>query len=328
VPGSDSGASKSHIKVTQLSAHEGSVEVDLADNQQVVIHGVTFTASDNGAGVWTTDAQAASVAAGSLVAGATSVQIRSAEDQVAFSNLRMQCDPGLVIGEGEVDLDGNHQSRITLKATDVPVLMLVAVKWQMKLSGLVSGDLTYTGTDQGGSAKGQLAMTHAKFNLLPWLGKVTSMVGLPDITDVEVDKATADYAYKDHTLHLTNLDIRKNDVTRIAGSIDIDPTGQIDGRLKLGLPSTVTGKWPALQDKVFSVQSDDYNWADVHLTGTPAHLEEDLTPRLLAVGVNQGTDLLNQAVQKAQDLYKNPDTDLINQATQKASDLYKGIMGK
>jgi hypothetical protein len=72
-----------------------------------------------------------------------------------------------------------------------------------------------------------------------------------------------------------------------------------------GLPSIVTSKWPQLQDKVFSVQLDDYNWAEVHLTGTPDHLQEDLTPRLLTVGMGQGGDLLNQAAQKASDLFNN-----------------------
>lgn len=141
------------------------------------------------------------------------------------------------------------------------------------------------------------------------LSKVTSMVGVQDISDVEVDKATADYEWKDHTLHLSNLDIRKNDVTRLAGNVDIDATGQVDGHIKLGLPSTVTSKWPQLQTAVFPIQTDDYNWADVHVTGTADHLQEDLSSRLLTAGVQsgvgQGTDLINQATQKATDLYNN-----------------------
>jgi hypothetical protein len=185
----------------------------------------------------------------------------------------------------------------------VPVSMLVAVEWQMKLSGLVSGDLDYNGNDLGGDAKGQLAVNHGKFNVLPWLDKVTSMVGLQDISDVEVDKATTDFEWKDGALHLTNLDMRKNAVIRIAGMVDIDAQNQVDGKLKLGLPSVVTAKWPQMQAQVFPVQLEDYNWAEVHLTGTPDHLQEDLTPRLLTAGMGQGTDLLNQATQKATDLF-------------------------
>ncbi len=148
-------------------------------------------------------------------------------------------------------------------------------------------------------------MNHAKFNILPWLGKVTALVNLPDITDVEVDKATTDFEWKDGKLGLTNIDVRKNDVVRIAGTADIDPTGRVDARLKLGLPSNVTSKWPDLQTKVFSVQLEDYNWTEVHLTGPPDHLQEDLSPRLLAVGVQQGGSLLDQATQKASELYKS-----------------------
>jgi len=296
---------KAHIQVTQISAQEGLVEIDFSDNRKILIHGVSFESATNGAGVWTTQLQATSIVAGSLEAGASSVQIRGEQDKIIFSSLRMQCDQGAVTGDGEVALNGEHDTRVDLKAVDVPITMLVAVEWQMKLSGMASGDLHYVGNDHGGSAKGQFAVGHGKFNVLPWLGKVTSLVGLQDISDVEVDKATTDYEWKDRALHLTNLDVRKNDVTRIAGEIDVDPQGHVDGKIKLGLPSVITAKWPQLQEKVFSVQLDDYNWAEVHLTGTADHLQEDLTPRLLAVGLGQGTDLLNQAAQKATDLFNS-----------------------
>ena len=191
--------------------------------------------------------------------------------------------------------------------------MLVAMEWQMKLSGQVSGDLHYTGNAQSGTAKGSLVVNHGKFNVLPMLGKLTAMVGMQDISDMEVDKATSDYEWKDHVLHLSNLDIRKNDVTRLAGTVDIDANQQVDGRIKLGLPSTVTSKWPQLQTAVFPVQTEDYNWTDVHVTGTPDHLQEDLSSRLLTAGLNSGA---------------TQSTDLINQATQKATDLLNSFLGK
>jgi len=304
-PESIPAPSRGRIQVTRISAQEGTAEIDFSGDRKVVIHGVAFESANNGAGVWTTQLQAASIAAGSLAAGASSVQIRGEQDKITFSDLRMQCDPGVVTGDGEVALSGEHEARVALKAVDVPVTMLVAVEWQMKLSGVAGGDLHYEGNDQGGSASGRLAVSHGKFNVLPWLGKVTALVGLQDISDVEVDKATADFEWKDRALHLTNLDVRKNDVARIAGKIDVDAQGQVDGKLKLGLPSFVTVKWPQLQEKVFPVQLEDYNWADVHLTGTPDHLQEDLTPRLLAAGLGQGTDLMNQATQKATDLFNS-----------------------
>jgi hypothetical protein len=306
-PAGSSGSSfrPSRIQVTRLSAQEGSVEMDFSDDRKVVLHGVGFNASSNGAGVWTTQLQATNIVAGSLAAGASSVQIRGADGKITFSNLHMQCDPGIITGDGEVALDGTHQAEMDLKAVDLPLAMLVAVDWQMELTGLVTGDLHYEGDDQGGGATGQIAVNHGKFNVLPWLGKVTAMVGLQDISNVEVDKATSDFTWKDRALHLSNLDVRKTNVTRIGGTVDVDAKGVVDGKLKLGLPSTVTAKWPDLQTKVFPVQMEDYNWADVHLTGTPDHLQEDLAPRLLAAGVGQGTDLLNQATQKATDLLNN-----------------------
>ena len=298
-----SGAPR-RVQVTDLTAHEGEVTVQLSGDRRIFAHGVAFQAGDNGAGVWTTELQALSVESGSLTAGASSVDIRGEQDKVTFSNLRVQCAQGFITGNGEMALDGGHDAKVTLKATGVPVTMLVAVSWQMQLTGLADGDLNYTGDDKSGTATGQIAVSQGKFNVLPWLGKVTALVSLPDITGVEVDKATSDFSWKDGTLHLTNIDVRKNDVTRIAGDVEIDPGGQVDGHLKLGLPSTVTARWPDLQTKIFSDQHDDFNWADVHLTGTPDHLQEDLTARLVAFGEQEGSGLINQATQKSMDLLK------------------------
>jgi len=304
-PAGETTEPKGRIQVTQLAAQDGTVEVDFSDDRKVLVHGVSFQSADNGAGVWETQLQATSLTAGSLQAGASAVQIRGDSDKLTFSDLRMQCDPGAVTGEGEVALTGGHDAKVDLKAVDVPITMLVAVAWQMNLSGLVTGDLHYTGNDTSGSAKGQLAVNHGKFNIFPWLGKVTALVGLQDISNVEVDKATSDFDWKDGALHLSNVDVRKIDVTRIEGLVDIDVNGQVDGKLKLGLPSSITAKWPQMQDKIFSIQREDYNWADVHLTGTPDHLEEDLTPRLLSAGMGQGTDLLNGAAKQATDLFNS-----------------------
>ncbi|MCE0499503.1 MAG: AsmA-like C-terminal region-containing protein [Methylacidiphilales bacterium] len=292
------------MQVTELTAHEGEVTVQLSGERQILVHGVAFQASDNGAEMWTTELQASSVEAGALMADTISVEIRGEQDKVTFSNLRMQCAQGFITGNGEMELNGGHDAKVTLKATDVPVTMLVAVPWQVQLTGLADGDLNYTGDDNSGAATGQIVVSQGKFNVLPWLGKVTALVSLPDITGVEVDKATSDFSWKDGTLHLTNIDVRKNDVTRIGGDVEIDSGGQVDGHLKLGLPSTVTARWPDLQTKIFSEQHDDFNWADVHLTGTPDHLQEDLTARLVALGAQEGSGLINQATQKTMDLLK------------------------
>ena len=149
-------------------------------------------------------------------------------------------------------------------------------------------------------------MNHGKFNVLPWLGKVTTLVGLPDITDVEVDKATTDFAWKDHALHLTQhrRAQERRDADRAARSMSTR-RGKVDGKLKLGLPRTITAKWPQLAGQVFPVQFEDYNWADVHLTGTPDHLQEDLTPRLLAAGLGPGRRSAEPGHAKGDDLFNN-----------------------
>lgn len=299
--------SRNSVQITQLTARQGEAEIRLSDNKEVLLHGVAFVSSDNGANVWTTELQAASIVAGPLETSSNSVHIRGDREKITFSDLRMHCGQGegMISGDGEMAFSGKHEAHAALTATAVPITMLVGAQWTMKLSGLVTGNLAYEGTDQSSLAHGRIAVSEGKFNVLPWLGKITALVSLPDITDTQVDKATADFEWKEHTLHLTNLDIRKNDVVRISGDTLVDAQSQIDGHLKLGLPSTITARWPQLQDKVFPDQHEDYNWADVHMTGSPDHLQEDLTSRVLAVGMDQGSGLINQATQKTMDLLKS-----------------------
>lgn len=302
---SSGNGGKHRIAVTQLSAREGEVEIDLAGGHQILLHGVAFNSADNGAGVWTTQLEASSIAAGSLMLGSSAVQIRGDAEKLTFSDLRMQCADGGITGEGEMKLDDGHDFRAGLKAVDVPVVMLVAAKWQMKLSGLATGNVTYEGNDQGAQAQGQLSLGSAKFNVVPFLSQMVVLVGLPDITNMTVDKATTDFTWKDHVLHLTNIDIRNNGVIRLAGATDIDANEQVDGRLKIGLPKLILSRWPQLQSDVFSVASEDYGWADMHLTGTPDHLKEDLSSRVIATGIQSGSSLINQGAQKAVETLKS-----------------------
>jgi hypothetical protein len=168
---------------------------------------------------------------------------------------------------------------------------------------VLSGKLTYEGDDSNASAQGNISVANGKFNLFPWLGKATMLVGLPDVGGMEVDKADSDIAWKDHTLSLTNIDVRKEGVFRISGQDNIAADGTMDGHLKVGLPTSAIAKWPKLQTEVFSFAQDDFSWADVHVTGTPEAPQEDLSPRLLSVTAEQGTDLLKQGAQKATDLF-------------------------
>jgi len=292
------------IQVNAISGDQGDVTVRVSGSETITIHGVMFDAATHGGDQWTTDVQTTSISAGTLITGPGSVHLQSNGDKVAFDNLAVHCGEGQIAGSGEVTLDGHHAIHGDFTANSVPVTMLVSAPWQMKVSGLAGGTLAYQSDDSSATATGKMSVSGGKFNVLPGLGKLTALVGLPDITGVELDQATSDFSWKDHVLHLQNIDVRKTNVTRVAGQVDLTPDGQVDGRLKLGLPSTVTARWPKLQTDIFSTAQDDYNWADVHLTGTPDNLQEDLTPRLLALGAAQGGDLLKSTAQHAMDLIK------------------------
>lgn len=294
------------VRVTGVTAAQGEVTVRLSDTQKMIIHGVSFHADTPGGGTnWTTQLQASSIAAGTLTTGTGSVQLHSDTGKVDFSDLAIHCGDGQITGNGDLGLTAPHTLHGTFNATAVPISMLVATRWQVKVSGLVTGTATYQGDDNAATATGKLSVANGKFNLFPWLGKATVLVGLPDIGDTAVDQATTDFTWKNHLLTLQNIDIRKNDIFRIAGQATIAADDNCDGHLQLGLPTSAISKWPKLQTDVFSSAHDDFSWTDVHVTGTPDNLQEDLSSRLLAVGAAQGSQLLQQGAQKAGDFLNN-----------------------
>jgi hypothetical protein len=290
------------IRVTEVSGSEGEVVLHTSDNQAINIHGVSFHSDSPGGAEWTTELKAAAIDAGTLTTDTASVELHSDASSLTFNNLSIHSGDGEIAGSGELDLAAPHALKGNFTANAVPITALVASRWQVKLSGLVSGTLSYQGDDNNGTATGHVSVAGGKFNLFPWLGKATMLVGLPDVGGMEVDKAEADVAWKNHIFSLTNIDVRKENIFRVAGQADIAPDDTIDGHLKFGLPTSAVSKWPKIQTEVFSTAQDDFSWTDVHVTGTPEAPQEDLSPRLLAVGVEQGGDLLKQGAQKAGDL--------------------------
>jgi hypothetical protein len=302
-PGAETSSSSSgpSIRVESLTAQSGEVKIALADDRQIVFENVSFEASNSGGAVWTTQVRTGAISALPLQADGSSFSLRSDPDKITLSDLHVACGAGAIDGDGSVALDEGHAAHAELKALNVPIAMLVAAEWQVKLAGLASGNLIY----DAGMAHGKVALSQGRVNFLPWLGNVTALLNLPNFGDTDLDQASADFAWKDHAFGFTNIDVRKNGVARIDGQAVVDAHGQVDGRLRLGLPAAVLAKWPQLQASVFSTTQDETAWADFHLTGTPDHLQEDLSSRVLAVGAQQGGSLIDQAAKSAAALLKN-----------------------
>ena len=290
------------IRVNHVAATGGEVTILLGGNQTIEVHGVSLHADTSGGTDWTTQLQITSLAAGTFTTGIGSVELQSSSDDATFTQLALHCGDGQITGSGDLGLVAPHALKGSFTAADVPVTMLVTARWQMKVSGQVSGTLNYQGDDTSAAATGQLSVTGGKFNLFPQLGKVTMLIGLPDLTNLQVDQATADFGWKNHVLTLQNIDVQKPDLVRVGGQATVAADDAIDARLKLGLPTNAVAKWPKLQTEIFNQPNEAFSWTDVHVTGTPDQLQEDLSPRLLSVTAEQGTDLLQQTKSKAVDL--------------------------
>ncbi len=73
----------------------------------------------------------------------------------------------------------------------------------------------------------------------------------------------------------------------------------------MGLPAEVVKLVPGLQSKIFTLEADSYVWADVAISGTIHAMEEDLSPRLLALAQDEGQQILESGKDALEDKVKS-----------------------
>ena len=114
--GSEGSSAPKRLQVTQIIAHEGTVEMDFADDRKFTINGVGFTSTEDG-DIWTTQAQVTSVQAGTLALGAGSVKIEGGPGQSSRSpKLQRAVRPGRDhTARVKIGTSGQHDTQITLK---------------------------------------------------------------------------------------------------------------------------------------------------------------------------------------------------------------------
>jgi hypothetical protein len=132
----DNPGQAKRIDVTAVSGTEGEIEIRVAGEDPVMVHGVMFEAGTHGGSEWTTEVQTSSISAGTLAIGSGSVHLHSDDQKISFSDLTLHCGDGQINGDGDLALDGTHAIHGAFKAVSVPATMLVGARWQMKLSGL------------------------------------------------------------------------------------------------------------------------------------------------------------------------------------------------
>ncbi|MEI8293789.1 MAG: hypothetical protein WCG66_07330 [bacterium] len=182
---------------------------------------------------------------------------------------------------GSVVASGNSgaRSRLTLVWDGVPVTALPVRDLAKYLDGTSRGEAT---CDAEGHWNGKITFTGARLHDLPLLKNAASFLRDASWTNPPLQKLSADFAWSDGNLTLTNLVVESTGLTRMEGCVRVAKGGDLSGQIQLGLDLNTLKLLPGARETIFASSRNGWYWSKVQLDGTLSNPKEDLSPRLAA----------------------------------------------
>ncbi len=191
-----------------------------------------------------------------------------------------------VSGKADLSREGTLDLNVSIQSTLLNRLLPIA--WHDRVGGMFSvKDASFRSSFGKGPERrfeGDFTLEGGILRGLPFLNKLAIALQRPDFSQVEFPQLTGHFAWSPSTgLEISNLDGDKDGVLRLAGSVKINGTGLLSGRLKASaselalrtrsrdLPhpfGSVTGGWASVEFNL-SGNATLIN-DDINLPGTSA----------------------------------------------------------
>lgn len=301
-----------HISIHQITANH----VTLSHEQPNILyvqdmHVEALQGGTNSS--WSGKMEVPSIHLNGMPFGRTLTTFSTNPQGLAIENYSIQAGAGTISGNATLTNSPTEKSTIHFNLKQVPMSLLIPAKWQVSLTGLASGKGDYTGhlwDWSQGEATGVVQLGQATLKAIPFLEQLQVISGLSEIASLPMDRVSTEFSCKQGVFTFTDVTLEKQETLLVRGRAMVDAE-KLNGQFQLGLPAGIVAKVPNLKEKIFTTEAEGYDWTDVKLSGTPNQFEEDLTPRLLAFGkeeggklLNQGKDVLNDGIKRANGLLK------------------------
>ncbi|MDR0532533.1 MAG: hypothetical protein LBH01_01105 [Verrucomicrobiales bacterium] len=263
---------------------------------------------NDGQDIWDGTLECQSLVLQSLQFGQGKAAFRTTGHQLEITNYSLVAGDGQITGTGKIFLQTPEQSTLRYKIQQVPIKVLLPTKWPITLNGTVNGMGDYTGplfTWQQGMAQGSLQLNGTKVSVLPFVEKLALLPPLQELLAASLDEAKANYHYNKGSFNFTEIVLTKTQKISLQGKLAVSVNNELDGTFKLGIPTGLLAVAPPLKEKIFTQENDGFSWTDLKISGTPEQIQEDLTPRLVALSQSEGgkvQDAIKQGIEKAGDL--------------------------
>ncbi|MEY5012472.1 MAG: hypothetical protein RLY69_187 [Verrucomicrobiota bacterium] len=212
------------------------------------------------------------------------INLKRQDDRIFLNQLQLSAwDNARVEASGEVDRSSGRHS-IEGSVSGVKCSDVLSGDWLKRLSGDL--ETTFSCHNHSGPtvASGKLVLKNGTLTAFPALDALATFTNIRRFRSLAFNDAHSDWQWQDGRLILDNLVIASDGAIRAEGNITIDGEN-LDGQLKIGLPTEVITKLPSAASNVFNINERGMSWASVRITGTTKNPKEDLSGRLMGAAV-------------------------------------------
>jgi len=196
--------------------------------------------------------------------------------------LELTSGDGIIQGEGTAETRGEKRIDFKVKWDKLPLREWLPKSWEGDFAGTAAGDLRWTGNDfklETATMRGALRVSGARMSGLGFLKQLAAVTKRKDFERLELNECAADLVWDKGKGGLKNIVIEDEGKFRIKGTVSVSEQS-LGGTIQLGLGREYLA-WMPNPEEVFPRAEGGYLWATVHLSGTLAEPQQDLSPRLV-----------------------------------------------
>jgi hypothetical protein len=189
---------------------------------------------------------------------------------------------GFIHGEGTARMGEDRSVDFKMRFDDLPIREWLPSNWKDHVAGGAAGDVHWRGKNpklETASVQGALRVQNGRVRSLPFLQKLASITGRKSIEELELNECSAELQWESPTLEIKNIAIEDKGKFRIEGLVSVREKS-LGGAIRLGVARQYL-EWLPRPEEVFASERGGYLWTTVHLSGTIAQPQQDLSPRVV-----------------------------------------------
>ena len=185
---------------------------------------------------------------------------------------------------GFADLQKDRSIQVAADFDSLNVAPWMPEKIRSGVGGKFGGHLDYKSTGTGletATAQGHLFVNNGELRQsLKALRTFIAATKSPDPGDVPLTVCQTDIKLDQGTVTIENLDVESKGIFRLVGTVRIAKDKTMSGEVELGLTDPYLRWLPSLEPDVFNKVDGPYHWTTIHISGTSAKPQQDLSTRL------------------------------------------------